>query len=221
MEKLSEAAARSPLFAGIEPGDLPALLVCLNARRAHYPKQTAVLREGEPVPCVGLVLEGRLQISKEDFMGNRNILAEAEPGDLFAEAYAFGKTEHFPLTVASASESAVLWLESRRIVASCASACPFHARLVENMLSIVSGKNILLNRKIEHISRRTTREKVLAYLSDQAALHGAREFAIPFDRQELADYLCVDRSALSTELGNMQKEGALRFSRNRFTLLSD
>lgn len=209
---------RVPLFEGIGQEELPRMLGCLNAGTAVYRKGEIILREGEPVRRVGVVVSGQVQVVKEDFSGNRNILAEIVPGGLFAESYACVHSVSLPVTVVSAAESVILWLDYTGIVSPCASACGFHTRLVENMMSVLASKNILLSRKIEHISKRTTREKLLAYLSDQAAEQGSREFEIAFNRQELADYLCVDRSAMSGELGKMQREGILSFHSNHFRL---
>lgn len=209
---------RTPLFVGIREEDLPKLLDCLRAKVSSYRKQDVILLAGQPVSSVGVVLSGQVQVVREDFMGNRDIVAGLGPGDLFAESYSFVSADSLPVTVLSATDSEVLWVQCGRIVSPCSSACGFHAKLIENMLSILASKNILLNRKIEHLSKRTTREKLLSYLSDQAARSGGREFDIPFSRQELADYLCVDRSAMSSELSKLQREGVLHFCRNHFLL---
>lgn len=211
--------ARVPLFHGIDENELSEMLHCLNAKTAGYQKGEIILLEGQPVSSVGVVLSGQVQIVKEDFSGNRNIMAELGPGSLFAESYACARSASLPVTVVGVAEGEVLWLDYARIVTTCPSACRFHTRLVENMLAILASKNILLSQKIEHVSKRTTREKLLVYLSDQAA-HGSGEFDIPFNRQELADYLCVDRSAMSNELAKMQREGILRFRRNHFRLFN-
>lgn len=209
------------LFQGIQPTELEGILKCLNARNSSYKKQDVILLEGQTVSSVGIVLLGKVQIIKEDFTGNRNIMAEILPGNLFAEAYSCVQTGNLPITVLSVTESEILWVDYRRIVNTCSSACKFHTKLIENMLSILASKNILLSQKIEHISKRTTREKLLAYLSDQAGIHENHEFDIPFNRQELADYLCVDRSAMSNELCKLQDEGVLKFHLSHFLLNND
>ena len=219
MKKYLQFLGGTPLFKGIRQEDLPAMLRCLQARRAVYAKREVVLLEGRPAREVGMVLSGRVQVVREDFSGNRNILAEIAPGNLFAESYSCVRAKSLPVSVISTAESEILWIDYRRTVTTCSSACRFHTRLIENMLAILASKNILLSRKIEHLSKRTTRQKLWAYLSDQASLRGAREFDIPYNRQELADYLCVDRSALSGELGRMQRDGILRFRRSHFLLL--
>lgn len=210
---------RIPLFRGIASQDLPGMLDCLNARTSAYQKGEVVLLEGQPVRDVGIVLSGKIRIIKEDFMGNRTILAEIPPGGLFAESFSCAGTDRLPVTAVSAAESEILWIDYRRIVTTCSSACGFHTKLIENMLAILASKNILLNQKIRHLARRTTREKLLSYLSDQMERHQSRAFDIPFSRQELADYLCVDRSAMSAELSRLQREGVLKFQRSHFVLM--
>jgi len=212
--------ANVPLFEGVQVEELKQMLSCLNAKQESFSKQEILLLEGQPALQVGIVLCGSVLIVKEDYLGNRMILAEVSAGQLFAEAFSCAQLEHVPVTVVSAEKSTVLWIDYRRVVTVCPSACGFHSRLIQNMLQILASKNILLNRKIEYLSKRTTREKLLDFLTDQAAGKMEEEFTIPFSRQELADYLCVDRSALSTELGKMRREGLLEFHRNRFLLHS-
>lgn len=221
MKELLPFLNKVNLFRGINPEELSGILHCLNARKTSYKKQDVILLEGQSVTSVGIVLSGKVQIIKEDFTGNRNIMAEIAPGNLFAEAYSCVQTENLPLTVLSVTESEVLWVDYRRIVTTCSSACKFHTKLIENMLAILASKNILLSQKIGHISKRTTREKLLAYLSDQAAKRGTNEFDIPFNRQELADYLCVDRSAMSNELCKLEDEGVLKFHLKHFKLIKE
>lgn len=218
MKNLLSFLSKIHLFNGIQEKDMAAMLKCLNARKSDYKKQDIILLEGEPAPYVGIVLSGKIQIIKEDFRGNRNILADIEPGNLFAEAYSCVQVNNLPITVISITESEILWIDYKKIISTCSYACRFHTKLIENMLMILSSKNILLSQKIEHISKRTTREKLLAYLSDQAAKYKSNEFDIPFNRQELADYLCVDRSAMSNELCKLQNDGILKFNLNHFLL---
>jgi CRP-like cAMP-binding protein len=219
MKYLISFLTKVSLFRGIQEKDMMSMLHCLNAKTTAYKKHDIILLEGQPVSSVGIVLSGKVQIVKEDFAGNRNIMADIEPGNLFAEAYSFVHTDSLPVTVLSLTDSEILWVDCKKIVSTCTSACKFHAKLIENMLMILARKNIQLSQKIEHISKRSTREKLLAYLSDQAAKNASNEFDIPFNRQELADYLCVDRSAMSSELSKLQNEGVLRFHLNHFLLL--
>ena len=175
--------------------------------------------EGQPANEVGLVLMGEAHVMREDVFGNRTILTHLGRGDLFGEAYACAKMKRLPVTVSAVTESEIMFIDCKRILTTCTSACVFHTRLIENLMSVLAGKNILLMRKLEHISRRTTRDKLHSYLTEQARIAGRRDFSVPFNRQEMADYLCVERSAMSAELGRMRDEGLIEFEKNRFRLL--
>ncbi|HWQ06184.1 MAG TPA: Crp/Fnr family transcriptional regulator [Feifaniaceae bacterium] len=209
---------KTSLFRGTSEEELPTLLDCLAPTTREYAKNELILRQGEDVSAVGLVLSGRAQIIEEDFWGNRSILADAWPGDLFAEAYAFLPGELLRVSVVAAEPTSVMLLDGKRMLEVCSSACRFHTRLVQNILAESARKNLALTRKVSHMSKRSTREKLLSYLSGQALGAGSDAFEIPFNRQQLADYLCVDRSAMSSELCKMRDEGLLVFDKNSFQL---
>lgn len=219
MENYLPSIKKCPLFAGIEEKQLRTLLDCLAASQKHYPKNSFVFRAGEAVTAIGIVLSGSVHIIQEDFWGNRVILANIENGGLFGEAFSSAEIEQLPVSVLAVQSADILLVDYRRIITNCSSACVFHAQLIKNMLRILAGKNIMLTQKMELLSRRRTRDKLLAYLSAQALRAGNNTFVIPFNRQELAEYLAVDRSAMSSELAKMQQEGVLIFHRNQFTLL--
>jgi CRP-like cAMP-binding protein len=212
---------KTSLFRGTTEEELPALLDCLKPSNRDYAKGEIILRQGEDVSAVGLVLSGRVQIIEEDFWGNRNILADAMPGDLFAESYAFLPGELLRVSVVAQEPSRIMLVDSRRMLEICSSACRFHTRLVQNVLAESARKNLALTRKLSHMSKRSTREKLLSYLSSQSLAAGSESFEIPFNRQQLADYLCVDRSAMSNELCKMRDEGLLTFDRSSFHLKSE
>ncbi len=213
------------MFAGINETELPALLACLSARLKRYEKGRTVLMSGENVKSFGLVLSGRVQVAVDDYYGNRSILAQGDPGGLVAESYACANSNAnmgdgaLPFSVTAAADSDILFIDCGRLSSPCSNSCGFHKRLIQNLLGIVARKNIALTRKMDFISRRTTREKLLAYLSAEARKAGSGRFAIAFNRQELADYLSVDRSALSSELGRLRDEGVLKFRKNQFELI--
>lgn len=218
MKDLLSFLTQVSLFKGIRMEELPEILNYLNAREVSYKKKDVVLREGQSVHSVGILLSGKIKVVEEDFKGNTNIMAFIEPGAMFAEAYACTQTANLPFTVLSVMESEILWIEYSKIISICTSSCRSYEKLIENMMRALASKSILLNQKIEHISKRTTQEKILAYLFDQSKKLGSNEFEIPFSRQELADYLCVDRSAMSNELCKLQREGILSFHLNHFKL---
>lgn len=219
MKQYFSVLGKSPLFENVDLQQLPEVLDCLGAARYHFDKGEMIFHVGQPAEQVGIVCYGGVHVFTQDFMGNRTILAAVGEGDLFGEAFACAGTSRLPVSVVAAVDSDIILIGFRRLIATAA--CPFHSQLVENMLGIVAEKNVTLSQRLEIISKRTTREKITAYLSAQAVRAGSRSFTIPFDRQGLADFLCVERSAMSAELSKMQKEGLLETSRSSFTLWGD
>lgn len=208
-----------PLFNGISENDLYAMLDCLNARIVQYEKNNIIFLAGDPVSRVGIVCSGGVQLVREDMLENRAIMASLSAGDIFGETFACARIERLPVSVVATSDCEILLIDYRRIVTTCPSTCVFHGKLVENMLEILADKNLMLNQKIEALSARSIRGKLLAYLTAQAQRSGSYAFKIPFNRQELADYLSVDRSAMSAELGKMRDDGLLRFHKNDFEIM--
>ena len=207
------------LFDGIAAADLEALLGCLKNFVCTYKKGSFILLDQEQVQHVGIVLSGAAQVVRGDYFGNRTIQARVEPGELFAETFAGAEVARLPVSVEGVKPGKAMVIRLRRIIETCSSACDFHSRMVMNLLKAMAARNLQLNRKLEITSRRTTREKLLAYLTAQARQADTNTFTIPFDRQGLADYLCVERSALSAEIGKLRREGVLESERSRFTLL--
>lgn len=219
MKKYLSIIQKSSLFSGVSEKELEAMLTCLSPVMTEYAKNQFVLRFGDSVTSMGLVLSGNVHIVREDFWGNRNILSQAAPGQMFAESYVCTQGATLGVSVIAAEAATILSLELRRILTSCTSACEFHTRLIRNLLSVLAEKNLMLNDKLTHMAQRTTREKLLSYLSTEALRQGSSSFDIPFNRQQMADYLSVDRSAMSNELCKMRDEGLLSFSKNRFTIV--
>lgn len=207
-----------PLFEGVGAAGLPSLLNCLGVKHKLFAKNAYVFLAGQTISHVGIVLKGRVQIIKDDIMGNRTILSECGPLDLFAESFACAHVEHAPVSVLVTEPAEIMFIDCKRIITVCPSSCRFHTRLVENLLKIVAQKNLMLNQKMEVLARRSIREKLLAYLYAEAQKHNARRFRINFNRQELADYLCTDRSALSRELSKLQAEGVVSSDGHIFEL---
>lgn len=207
------------LFAGMTPEEMETLLDCLGPRRVCFDREARILHVGQKASELGVVLEGRVLIQNDDAWGNTTVLDSVGPGQIFAETYACAGTPML-VDVVAAEPTAVLFLQVGRVLGSCSRGCACHARLVANLLQLSAQKNLTLSRKIFHTSAKSIRGRLLSYLSDCAAKAGDSRFAIPFNRQQLADYLNVDRSALSNELGKMQREGLLRTERNRFELLN-
>ena len=207
------------LFDGIAMEDLQAMMGCIGGRVVQVSKGAYVLQEGDPASQVGLVLSGAVQLVREDYYGNRSIVAHIAPAQLFGETYACANVAALPISVVADTDSRVLLMDCRRITTSCCNACAFHSRIIYNLLRLVATKNLVYDQKIQITSQRTTREKLMAYLLNQAKLQGSNRFTIPYDRQGLADYLEVERSGLSAEIGKLRKEGVLESNKNHFSLL--
>lgn len=219
MKKYFEMLSATPLFSGIAPEELSSMLNCLSAKVTAVSKGEPVFLEGDPAGFVGLVLEGSIQVVRDDFYGSRSVLTHAGPGDIFAEAYACAGVDAMPVSGYAITDSKVLRLDCRKMLTVCTNACAFHNRLVKNLLCLTAGQNLNLTAKIQFMSQKTTRQKLMAYLSQQAKDHGSPRFTIPFDRQALADYLGVERSAMSAEISKLRKDGTLECKGSEFHLL--
>lgn len=219
MEEYLDVLKKTRLFNDIEESDVRPLLSCLGSKVVHYAKGQTIFSSGESIKRFGIVLTGQVQVLQDDYYGNRSILANVGVGNLFGESFACAKIKTLPVSVIASAESDLLFMDCHRLAVPCANACSFHGKLIENMLGIVSMKNISLTEKYDFISKRTTREKLLAYLSAEAKKAGSSSFSIPFNRQGLADYLSVDRSAMSAELSKLRDAGVLKFHKSKFELL--
>lgn len=217
MRQISTILYHTPLFQGIGSGEIGAALDLLEAREKAYDKRQRILSAGSRTHAFGLLLEGSAMIVQEDFWGNRNIIAALSPGQLFAESFACAPQTALTVSVEAQTPCRVLFLRADRMFAADADWTA--GRLTCNLLGILAEKNRCLNEKLTHITQRSIREKLLSFLSAEALRQNRTVFEIPYNRQQLADYLSVDRSALCRELGRLREEGILRFSRSRFELL--
>ncbi|NLO84210.1 MAG: Crp/Fnr family transcriptional regulator [Clostridiales bacterium] len=194
------------------------MLQCLSAKSRLYQKNEYIFHLDQSAEFVGVVLSGGCHVIQEDFWGNRTIVAHIGKGQLFGEAFTCADVKKLPVSVVATSASEILFIDLKRIVSTCSSSCDFHTQIILNMMKILANKNILLTQKIEHITKRTIRDKVLSYLSSCAVSSMSETVVIPFSRQELADYLGVQRSALSREISAMKSDGLLDYNKNQFTL---
>ncbi len=218
MKKYVSLLKRTKLFSGVGGEDILSMLACLNATVQSRGKGEYVFRQGEMIRSLTLLAAGRLHIQKEDYWGNLSILNEIRPGEMFGEAYIVPNSGALMNDVVAAEDSIIFSFDIDRILSVCPSACPFHTRLVKNLFYTISEKNRSLVQKLGYMSQRTTREKLLSYLSDEAKRQNSSSIKIPFNRQQLADFISVDRSAMSNELCKMRDEGILDFYKNEFTL---
>lgn len=218
MKKYLTLLKSTKLFQDIEETEIESMLDCLLAATQSYQKGEYVFHRGERITSVAMLLEGCIHIQKEDYWGNLSILSEISAGEIFGEVYACLGNEEILNNAVAVRQSTVLFLDISRILTICPSACRFHGRLIRNLLSVIASKNKILTQKLSHMSQRSTREKLLSYLSEQSLRTGCSSFDIPFNRQQLADFLSVDRSAMSNELCKMRDEGILAFDKNHFVL---
>ena len=218
MKKYLEILKKCPLFAQIEDEKLLRMLTCLGARVEHFDKKYTVLAEGYPATYIGIVLSGSVQIVQVDYDGNRSILSEMQAPEVFAEAFACAEVRALPVSVTANEPSEIMLIDCNHILHTCENNCGFHQQLIFNLMKDLATKTILFHQRMEITSKRSTREKLMAYLSMQAKKANSRSFDIPFDRQELADYLEVDRSGLSAEISKLKKEGVLDSQKNHFLL---
>lgn len=219
MKDFFDILRKCPLFDQIGDENLDEMLGCLGAKKCSYKKGDTVLAEGDKAKYLGIVLKGSVQLVRVDYYGNRSILTSIEPPQLFGEAFAFAGLDSVPVDVVAAENTDILLTDAMHIARPCENACAFHRQMTLNLLQIVARKNLVLHRKIEITSKRSTREKLMTYLLLQAKKAGSNTFTIPYDRQELADYLGVERSGLSVEIGKLRNEKVLECRRSTFTLL--
>lgn len=208
----------SQLFSGVSENELAAMLSCLKAEKKDFPKEAFLLRAGDTAESIGLVLSGNILIIQEDIWGNRNILSKTGPGRTFAAAYACAPGSVLNGSIVAETPVTVMYINVKRILNMCPTACAHHSRIIRNLLGELAEKNLRFSEKLTHMGQRSTRAKLTSYLSAEAQRLGKYEFDIPFSRQQLADYLGVERSGLSLELGKMHSEGILDFHKSHFVL---
>lgn len=219
MKRYIPILKNTQLFSGASDEDIEAMLGCLQARLCTYKKGEYVLREGERIERLMMLVKGELHIQRDDYWGNRSIISMVGVGEMFGEAYAAPESGPLMNDVLAVEDSAVIFLDIGKLLTVCPNGCKFHAMAVKNLFFAISEKNRKLVRKLGYMSRRTTREKLIAYLSEEAKRQNSSAFSIPFNRQQLADFLSVDRSAMSNELCKLRDEGLIEFEKNRFRLL--
>ena len=210
--------SNTTLFRGLQTDEIRSVLTCMNAREKSYRKGEVLCRAGESVSSMGMVLSGSANIVVNYYWGGSNIFGHVGPGELFAESYAAIPGRELLVDVIADEPTEVLFLPFLRLTETCAQSCPFHNRVIHNLLQIMARKNLHLSVRMMHTASRSIRNRLLSYFSEQAVQNGSSQFTIPFSRQQLADYLGVDRSALSNELSKMQRDGLITYKRNQFAL---
>lgn len=219
MKKYLSVLKKCILFRDIDDDNIIAMLDCLNAKVIKAGKGEFVFNQGDKAEYVGVMLSGEAQIIRDDFFGNRTIVAAIMPGEMFGESFACAGVPEIPVSVMTSEKSEIMLLDCKRIITTCESSCMFHNMIIHNLISVLADKNLAFNKKIEITSKRTTRDKLMTYLMTQAKNHNSSSFNIPFDRQELADYLGVERSAMSKEISRMKADGLIECEKSWFKIL--
>ena len=221
MQKYLPILRSCPFFNGMRDEEILSILRCVQASMVTRPRGAYILRAGDTTEVMGLVLSGSVLILQEDLWGHRNILSKCTAGDFFGEPYAATSGAVLNVNAVAEDDCQLLFLNVKRLLMSCPTACGHHQKLIRNLVSVLANRLLVFNDKITHVSKRSTREKLLSYLSTESVRQASLSFDIPFDRQQLADYLCVDRAAMSVELSKLQKEGILKTKRRHFELIVD
>ncbi len=218
MQRYLKEIAPMPLFKGVDEKDLPDLLRCLGGYLKTFKKNEIIYLESQEIHAVGVVLSGAVHMIKEDIDGEKTLLVSIKVGEVFGESFACGSRKDARVSFVAVSPCVLLFLPFQKVMHSCSNSCVFHSRLIENTVRIMCDKNVMLMNKLEVVSKKTLRDKILCYLHIEAQHQGKNRFTIPFGRSELAEYLCANRSALSRELSLMKKENRIDFHKNTFTL---
>lgn len=219
MEKYLSVFRTSPFFAAMTDEEIIAILGCLKAGVLTYKRGDYILRAGTSTPWMGMVLDGTALIVEEDVWGHRHLIDKLESGHYFGEVFAATPGSVLTVSVVAESDCSILSMDISRMLLTCPTTCSHHAQLIRNFVSVLAQKSLRQHDKASHLSKRTTREKLLSYLSAEAERQGSLHFTLPYNRTQLADYLCVDRAAMSTTLSSLQREGLLRYDKNNFTLI--
>lgn len=219
MNKYFDVLRSCLLFNQINDDSLINLLTCLKAKVKIYDKKEVIISEGEASKNIGIVLSGKIQIIRNDLYGNRSIVGYVTPSEIFAESFACAEISAIPVSIVASEKSEVMLIDCQHIMHTCTNSCGFHQQLIFNLMKNIASKNISFHQKIEITSKRSTREKLLAYLNLQAKKSNSKSFDIPFNRQELADYLEVERSGLSMEISKLKKEGIIKNKKNHFLII--
>lgn len=209
MKKYWKVLSECPLFHGIDVTELDSMIECLKGKITTFSKGDPIFLEGDPANLVGIVLSGAVQGVRDDYYGNRSVFSILQPGETFGEVFSCASLESMPISVIALKDSEVLLLDCKRVLTTCTNACHFHSLLISNLMKELANKNLTLSKKIRYMSQKTTKDKLMAYLLDQAKMFGNAEFFIPCDRQTLADYLGVERSAMSAEISKLKRSGQI------------
>jgi len=207
------------LFKGIKSRELHAMLTCVGASMKKFPHDAVVLNAGDEASHIGIVLSGEIHILKDDAFGHRNIIGGLMPGDIFGEAFVCAGIKESPVSITAVTEAEVLFLDYERAFTTCSNTCSFHVMLIQNMMKLLAQKNLFLNQKIDYLSIKNLRARIAAYLLSESERQKSDMVSIPFNRNDMADFLGANRSALSRELSRMRDDGLIEYWKNSFKII--
>ena len=216
---MKQVLAQTELFAGIAPHDIETLLMCLDIRQSEYQKGETVLWEGDIINDIGIVLRGHGRSVKNDISGRTVIVSHLEEGSFIGVLLAASKERKSPVSVEALDHLCVLFISFASIVKRCEKVCPRHDRLIFNILDGIAEKALVLHDRNDCLIKPTVREKILTFLTKAAKEYKSKTFSIPLDRKTMAEYLNVERSALSRELSQMRRDGIIDFYKNSFRIM--
>ena len=206
------------LFESIENNDILELLQCIGIKTKVYRKNSYIIRTSSKIDYLGVILSGNAIVTKSDFAGNPVEIEKLKTNDIFGHNIVCCGINKSPVDIIAQTECEVLFLPFEKVVNPCQKLCPYHLQLIKNVMKMISKRNSLLNYQIDIIGQRSIRQKILAFL--QAYNNGEKVITVPYSREEMAKYLCSDRSALSRELCRMRDEGIINFNKNNFEILN-
>lgn len=216
---MEQTILQAKIFKDINEIEIQALLKCINNYSKTFEKGQLIFGEGEPTEYMGLVIAGSVVIERSDLWGNNTVLGIVGAGGVFAETYALIPHEPLMVNVYANESCEVLFLKATELFKTCERACNFHQQLIINLIQLASMKNLNLSRKVLHTGPKTIRARLLSFFSQWVKKEKSLSFTIPYNRQQMADYLSVDRSAMSNELSKMQGEGIITFKKNKFKII--
>ena len=220
MEQYFKILKNCPLFRSFNDSDFIHILPCLNIQIKKYKADDFIFLLGDQVDSIGIVLEGTVEIIKENLVGNRHIIASLGTSNIFAEGIVCTKDRISPVSVLTKTETTVMLIPYQKVITSCEQTCNFHIQLIENMMILLGEKNYILNHKIDLLMIKGMKEKLATFLLYESRRHNSNRFDIDFNRNELAEYLNVSRPSMSRELANMKDNGIIDYHMNSFHILS-
>lgn len=205
------------LFEKLEENQILELLKCIGIKTKVHRKNSYILKAGSKIDFLGVILSGEAKISKTDSLDRETIIEKIKINDIFGHNIVCCGETKSPVDIIATTECDVLFLPFEKVVTPCSKLCTYHLQLIKNVMKMISKRNALLSDKIDILGQKTTRDKILSFL--ETYRNGEKAFSIPYSREEMAKFLCVDRSAMSRELCKMRDDGIIKFNKNHFEFL--